>query len=58
MIRMGAPRASAAKPNVSGAPWKSCDAIRWIPSLGRRAASAHPVLRVNASENGDWPDHA
>ena len=57
MIRMGAPRASAASPNVRGAPWNSCDAMRWMPSPGKRAASAQPELRSNASEKGDCPDH-
>ena len=53
MIRMGAPRDSAASPNVSGAPWNSREAMTWVPSPGRRAASAQPPLRVNASENAD-----
>ena len=50
-ILIGAPRQSAPKPNVMGAPWNICETIRCSPSRGRPMPCApRALLRAHSSK--------
>ena len=54
-MRIAAPRASAPRPNVSGAPWKRCETKRCTPWPGNPVSSAMAALPAKDSANGRCP---
>ena len=55
-MRSVAPRASAPKPNVCGAPLNRRETNRCVPSPGRPSASAQPAMPAQPAANGVVPD--